>query len=93
MQIESEMGRTREGQSSGYTSRIIDIDVLLYGQMVINTPQLTVPHPRMHLRRFTLAPMSEIAGAVIHPQLHRTISGLLADCPDQSDVQRVLLPG
>lgn len=86
MQIEMKLGRTREPQSTGYTSRIIDIDVLLYGTSIINSASLTVPHPRMHLRRFTLLPLAEIAWNVLHPLENCTIDQLLHNCPDQSVV-------
>ncbi len=87
--IEAEMGRTRKDMTSGYSSRNIDIDVLLYGQMQINSERITVPHPRMHLRKFTLMPLAEIAPLTLHPTLGMTITELLALCPDTSVVQKI----
>lgn len=67
--------------------RLIDIDILLYGNEVIDTPELQVPHPRMHLRRFVLEPLAEIAPNVQHPVSHLSISELLARTPDKSAVR------
>jgi 2-amino-4-hydroxy-6-hydroxymethyldihydropteridine diphosphokinase len=67
--------------------RLIDIDILLYGNEVIDTPELQVPHPRMHLRRFVLQPLAEIAPNVQHPIPHLSISELLARTPDKSAVR------
>lgn len=68
--------------------RTIDLDLLFYGSERLDTPFLTVPHPRAHLRKFVLVPMAEIAGDLIHPELHRPIRSVLAECPDRSSVVR-----
>ena len=69
-----------------YTSRPIDIDILFFGSMVIHTPLLTVPHPRLPQRRFALLPLCDIAPDWVHPELHETMASLLAACPDGSAV-------
>jgi len=67
--------------------RVIDMDVLLYGNEVIDTPELQVPHPRMHLRRFVLEPLAQIAPDAQHPVSHLSIADLLARTPDKSAVR------
>jgi 2-amino-4-hydroxy-6-hydroxymethyldihydropteridine diphosphokinase len=84
LQIEQEMGRHREGSS--YSDRVIDIDLLLYGDKQLDLPGLTVPHPSMGDRRFVLVPLAEIAPEVIHPVAEISISRMLQLCPDQSEV-------
>ena len=74
--IETIMGRKREVK---WGSRIIDIDILFYGDQTINEPQLVVPHPELHNRMFTLAPLNEIAPDFVHPVLQKKISDLKSE--------------
>jgi len=67
--------------------RLIDMDILLYGAETIDTPELLVPHPRMHLRRFVLVPLAEIAPEAVHPTLKMTVKQLLEGTPDNSAVR------
>ena len=73
--IEREMGRLQSGKE-GYDDRPIDIDLLFYGERVIKEETLEVPHPKLHLRRFVLEPLSEIAPRLAHPKSGKTIEEL-----------------
>ena len=75
-QIEVDMGR-KEKSHGEYHDRIIDIDILLYDDLVEDTPRLVIPHPRMHLRRFVLEPMLEIAPDAVHPVMKKSIARLM----------------
>ena len=86
--IESELGRTRT-MAEGYQSRLIDIDILLFNDETLDTAKLIIPHPRMHLRKFTLMPLAEIAPNKIHPIIRTTSLELLQACEDESEVQRM----
>jgi 2-amino-4-hydroxy-6-hydroxymethyldihydropteridine diphosphokinase len=82
--IERTMGRKRvPGRKAGgrprYKPRVIDLDLLFFNKEMRGTPALTVPHPRLHERRFVLAPMAELAPTLIHPKLNVSISDLLAN--------------
>jgi 2-amino-4-hydroxy-6-hydroxymethyldihydropteridine diphosphokinase len=81
--IERTMGRKRvpgrkPARGRRYQARVIDLDLLFFDKEVRDTPALTLPHPRLHERRFVLAPMAELAPALIHPELNLSISDLLA---------------
>ena len=67
--------------------RLIDMDILLYGDETIDTAELQVPHPRMHLRRFVLVPLAEIAAGLRHPSWRGTVAEMLAETPDRSEVR------
>ena len=87
LEIERELGRVRHPEHSGYCSRMADLDILYYGDRIINSIMLTVPHPRLHLRRFALVPLCEIAPEFVHPVLQMTQVRLLQQCPDDSVVR------
>ena len=82
--IEKGMGRERGGRA--YSDRVIDIDLLLYGELQLNLPRLILPHPAMGERRFVLLPLAEIAPELLHPVSGETISQMLLQCTDQIEV-------
>jgi 2-amino-4-hydroxy-6-hydroxymethyldihydropteridine diphosphokinase len=84
LETELDMGRRR---SVKYGPRNIDIDILLFGASVVNTPDLIIPHPRMAERRFVLVPLNEIAPSARHPVLDKTIGELLNSTTDKSVVR------
>lgn len=85
LSIEHEIGRIRKEK---YDPRTIDIDILLYGDQVIETPGLIVPHPRLAERRFVLVPLAEIAPELVHPVFGESIESLLSRCNDPLTVKK-----
>ena len=83
--IEEDLGRVR---TIHWGPRTIDVDILLYGARMIETPELTIPHPQLHNRRFVLVPLCEIAPQALHPKLQKTAAGLLLELQDNSRVMR-----
>jgi 2-amino-4-hydroxy-6-hydroxymethyldihydropteridine diphosphokinase len=88
--IEQEMGRIRTVKLG---PRTIDLDMLFFNQLILNTELLVLPHPALTERRFVLLPLSEIAPNLVHPVFHKTIEQLLNDCPDKLNVQKLSIEG
>jgi 2-amino-4-hydroxy-6-hydroxymethyldihydropteridine diphosphokinase len=86
LMIESLMGRVRGPDR--YSSRLIDIDILLYEEMIIDEESLKIPHPLLQERRFVLVPLCDIASEMIHPVLKKSFSVLLETCTDESTVKK-----
>lgn len=89
LRIELQLGRQRKEK---YGPRLMDIDILLFGNAVVEAPALVIPHPHMASRRFVLAPLAELIPQYVHPVLQKTIQDLLARCPDPLQVYK-LQPG
>ena len=85
--VESYIGRVPMFKNG---PRVIDIDILTYGDTVINFPELQIPHPRMHKRNFVLTPLEEIEPNFLHPSLGITVSDLLERLPDLGGVVRIV---
>ena len=86
LEIESGLGRTRT--IGKITGRTMDIDILFYDNLVLHSGLLIIPHPRLHLRRFTLVPLVELDPGKLHPVFNRTVEQLLNECEDQSEVKK-----
>lgn len=82
--IERGLGRTQKSNNGHYRDRIIDIDILLYGDNIIVNDRLTIPHPLMHKRDFVLEPLAEIAPETQHPVLHKSIKQLMEENKEQT---------
>lgn len=87
LELENELGRVRM-EGNAYVSRKIDIDILYFGEQIFQEEVLQVPHPRLHLRRFTLVPLAEIAPSYVHPKLNKSNKELLDGCEDHSIVNK-----
>lgn len=83
--VEGRLGR-RKVSNRRYESRIIDLDILQWGQTVISVPGLEIPHPKMADRRFVLVPMSEIVPSLVHPVTGLSVGEMLSMCGDESEV-------
>ena len=84
--IENDLGRQPGFRNA---PRIIDIDILFYGKRVIQTDELTVPHPRIAERAFVLVPLAELAPKLVHPHLKRKVSELLAEAEGKNGVRKI----
>lgn len=82
--IEKQLGRVHIGK---WGPRVIDIDLLFHDRHIQNAPELILPHPQLHLRRFTLMPLAEILPDLIHPTLRKSVYELLMSCPDKLEVK------
>ena len=82
-QIEADVGRQNRTR---WGPREIDMDILIYGDICLRFPDLVIPHPEMHLRRFVLAPLAEIAPNLLHPVFNQTIQTLLKRLEDDKSV-------
>jgi 2-amino-4-hydroxy-6-hydroxymethyldihydropteridine diphosphokinase len=87
-EIERALDRDEDNRSG---PRTIDLDILFYGEHVIKEPGLTIPHPRLHQRRFVLMPMNELDPLWVHPTLNQSMAQLLTDAKNHSQV-RLLFP-
>jgi 2-amino-4-hydroxy-6-hydroxymethyldihydropteridine diphosphokinase len=87
LEMEREMGRLRTMKKG---PRTIDIDILLFGDAVVDSPEVTIPHPAMHERRFVLEPLAEIAPEARHPVFKKTVSEMLDALPGGQTVRKVV---
>ncbi len=83
-EIERKLGRKKKTQNGQYSDRPIDIDLLLYDRLVVDSERLTIPHPLLHLRAFVLKGLAEIAGTYEHPVMKKTIQELWDEIPQSS---------
>ena len=86
LEIEKELGRDRSVPHEGYVSRPMDLDILYFGNEIIDTQMVKAPHPRLHERRFTLLPLCDIAPDFVHPTMKKTNLQLLDECRDAGKV-------
>lgn len=83
--IEAQLGRIRK-ENEKWSQRVIDIDILMYDDKIINSSNLTIPHPLMHLRAFVLVPMLEVKADLVHPVFNKEISELYDELTNPEDV-------
>ncbi len=86
--IESAAGRVVSRVSDNYEARTLDIDILFFGDTILHSHDLIIPHPRLQLRKFVLVPLVEILPDFPHPELHRSAAQLLERCPDDSEIKK-----
>ena len=89
LETENRLGRIRLAGGPRYSSRPIDIDLLFYDSVILNTPDLILPHPRMQERNFVLTPLAEILPDFVHPVFQKTIATLLQECPDKLEARKL----
>lgn len=88
-EIEQSLGRIRKEK---WEARLIDIDILYFNDEQLDLGELIIPHPYLHLRRFTLVPLCEIAPDHLHPLLQKTTRQLLTSCTDSLSVKKLAIP-
>lgn len=88
LDIEKQLGRVRDPLSKSYSSRTIDLDILFFNQEIIHSSELDVPHPKIHLRKFTLLPLCDIAPTWVHPESMLTARQLFEKCTDETRVKK-----
>lgn len=86
LEIEKKLGRKRNDNFDGYSSRVLDIDILFYNNITMEDRKLCIPHQKLHLRRFTLLPLHELNPDLLHPKFKKSIQYLLDNCNDKSEV-------
>jgi 2-amino-4-hydroxy-6-hydroxymethyldihydropteridine diphosphokinase len=86
LSVEKGMGRIRQER---WGPRVIDLDILFYGDRVLDEEGLQIPHPRLHERRFVLAPLKDMAPGLLHPVFHRTVSQILEELKTQEKIDPV----
>ncbi len=84
-QIEDQVGRSHKGR---WGPREIDVDLLLFGDVIVNRDELKIPHPELHKRRFVLVPLCELAASLVHPVLKKSVKELLTQLADEKAVKR-----
>ncbi len=84
--IEHEMGRVREVKDG---PRVIDLDILLFGALILETPRLTIPHPELHKRKFAIIPCIEIDPNLVHPVFKRPLKDFLAEIGDEQRIEKL----
>jgi len=89
LMIEAQLGRIRTEKQ--YSSRIIDIDILFFDDLIMDEITLKIPHPFLHERKFVLVPLNEIAPDFIHPVLKKSIGSLLKSCEDLSEIRKIII--
>ena len=89
LEIEDKLGRIRTGNH--YENRTIDIDILFHDKKIIETDNLVIPHPRLHLRNFVLIPLLEISPDLVHPVLNKSISELALGCNDTGKIKKLVI--
>ena len=84
--IEKDLGRVKKSQKNEYQSRVIDIDILYVGELIVRTDELTLPHPQLYDRSFVLTPLIEICPAFVDPVKKQNITAILESCNDKNSV-------
>lgn len=88
-EIEKKLGRDKKSIHENYKDREIDLDILFYENLIFESLELVIPHPKLHLRRFTLVPLGELAPDKKHPVLKKSVKKLLEECEDDLKVDKV----